>query len=79
MKRMGITSDRMIALFLLGAVAFNVPLLAVANVDAFVFGVPVLYVYLFAAWGGLIALMAATTKRPNETAAPPRPLEREEN
>jgi hypothetical protein len=49
---------RLLCLFLLGLLAFNYPLLAIVNVNATVFGVPLLYAYLFLAWGSLIALVA---------------------
>jgi hypothetical protein len=49
---------RFIALCMLGMVLFNFPLLALFNVPATVFGVPVLYAYMFVAWAVLIALMA---------------------
>ncbi|MGA8052313.1 MAG: hypothetical protein WCA12_00365 [Burkholderiales bacterium] len=49
---------RLLALFLLGAMLFGYPLLAVFNVPATVLGVPVLYAYLFMAWAALIALLA---------------------
>jgi hypothetical protein len=50
--------QRMIALFLLGCVLFNFPILALFNVPGSVFGVPALYAYLFIAWALLIGLMA---------------------
>jgi hypothetical protein len=50
--------QRLIALFVLGCVLFNYPVLSLFNVSAVAFGVPVLYAYLFAAWALLIALMA---------------------
>jgi hypothetical protein len=49
---------RFIALCMLGMVLFNFPLLALFNVPATVFGVPVLYAYMFVAWAALIGLMA---------------------
>ncbi len=49
---------RMIALCMLGVVLFNFPILALFNVPAMLFGVPLLYVYMFAAWAALIVLMA---------------------
>jgi hypothetical protein len=52
-----------VALCLLGFLLFNYPLLAVFNAPATVFGVPVLYAYVFAAWGALIALMALAIER----------------
>jgi hypothetical protein len=38
--------------------ALQFPVLALFNVSASVFGVPVLYAYIFIAWALLIALMA---------------------
>ncbi len=57
-----INRERMVALFLLGVLAFNAPLLLLFNIDAYVFGIPLFYVYLFAAWAGLIALMRLTAR-----------------
>ena len=51
-------SPRFVALCMLGTVLFNFPLLALFTVPATVFGVPVLYAYMFAAWAALIGLMA---------------------
>lgn len=50
--------QRLIALFILGCLLFNYPVLSLFNVAAEAFGVPVLYAYLFAAWALLVALMA---------------------
>ncbi len=50
-----------VAVFLLGCLLFGWPLLALFNVPAAVAGVPVLYAYLFAAWAGLIVLIAAVS------------------
>jgi hypothetical protein len=55
--------QRLVALFLLGCLLFNYPLLALFSVRAMVFGVPVLYAYLFSAWVGLIVLAAAVMER----------------
>lgn len=52
-------SERTVALFLLGAIATSPPFLAIFALDASVFGVPLLYVYLFVVWAILIALLAA--------------------
>jgi len=51
-------AQRMIALCMLGFVLFNFPVLALFNVPGTLFGVPVLYAYIFVAWTALIALMA---------------------
>jgi hypothetical protein len=50
--------QRLIALFILGCLLFNYPVLSLFNVAAEVLGVPVLYAYIFAAWALLVALMA---------------------
>jgi len=50
--------QRLIALFILGCLLFNYPVLSLFNVSAEALGVPVLYAYIFAAWALLIALMA---------------------
>jgi len=50
--------QRFVALCMLGMVLFNFPILALFNVPGTLFGVPVLYVYIFCAWAALIALMA---------------------
>ena len=54
---------RFVALCMLGVVLFNFPVLALFNVGGTVFGVPVLYAYIFAAWALLIALMALVAER----------------
>jgi len=50
--------QRLVALFILGSLLFNYPVLSLFNVAADVLGVPVLYAYIFAAWALLVALMA---------------------
>ncbi len=51
-------SERTVALFLFGAVAISPPFLAIFALDTLVFGMPLLYAYLFAVWAALIALLA---------------------
>ena len=58
MNRSGITGQRLVAVFLLGCVLFNYPLLSLFNKPWKILDVPLLYIYLFAAWAALIALMA---------------------
>ncbi|MEO5372864.1 MAG: hypothetical protein H7840_01150 [Alphaproteobacteria bacterium] len=53
-----VTDERMAALFVLGWLGFNPPLLTAFDGNAMVFGVPVLYVSLFAGWLLLIVLLA---------------------
>lgn len=54
---------RLVALFLAGCLLFNYPVLALFDRPAEVFGLPLLFVYLFAAWFGLIALMTWIIER----------------
>jgi hypothetical protein len=63
MMRSTVRSQRLVALFLLGALLFNYPLLAVFNRVAEVFGIPVLYAYIFSAWALLIGLLALVVER----------------
>ena len=53
-----IRAARFVALCMAGLLLFNFPILALFNTPAMLFGVPVLYVYVFAAWAVLIVLMA---------------------
>jgi hypothetical protein len=62
-------AERTIALFILGALALNPPILAIFAIEAMLFGVPVLYLYLFAAWALLIGLLAWTTRTDRDAAA----------
>ena len=50
--------QRFVALCMLGLLLFNYPILALFNLSGTVFGVPVLYAYIFFAWAVLIAMMA---------------------
>lgn len=54
----------LLALFGAALLLFNFPLLAVWNVPATVFGLPLLPVALFAIWAGLVALLALASERP---------------
>ncbi|MBI1207838.1 MAG: hypothetical protein GC191_11180 [Azospirillum sp.] len=66
-------ADRLIGLFLFGAVAFNPPLLRVFGVEVMVLGWPFLALYVFTVWAGLIALLAVQIERPDATKRrPPR-------
>ena len=63
MTRPGIHGQRLIAVFLLGCLLLNYPLLYLFNVSQQIFGIPVLYVYTFAAWALLIGLTAVIISR----------------
>jgi hypothetical protein len=57
------TGQRLFGLFLLGCLLFNYPLIALFNSRATVFGIPLLYAYLFVAWTLLIVLVAVIVER----------------
>ena len=62
----GPRTDRLVALFLFAAVAFNPPLLRVFGADDTLFGWPLLYVYILGVWAGVIALSALLLERGGE-------------
>ena len=65
-------NKRLIGLFLMGCALFNYPLLALFNLKTMIWGMPLLFFYVFAAWALLILLAAITTQvRRRPPAAPP--------
>lgn len=56
------TSARLVALAVLAFLLFNYPLLRLFDVDVIVFGVPLVWLYVFVAWGALIALVGLTMR-----------------
>jgi hypothetical protein len=64
-------TERLVVLAVIGALALNYPLLSLFAGSDLVFGIPLLYFYLFVFWGGLIALAAFIIegKATQETAA----------
>ena len=66
MKRSIITGQRLAAVFLLGFVLFNYPLIALFNKPGEIFDIPLLYFYLFGVWALLIALMSWAIERRKE-------------
>lgn len=64
-----IINKRLVALFLLGCVLFNYPILSLFNSAVLVLGIPLFYLYLFSVWAVLIGLLVRTTRNKQ----PPRP------
>jgi hypothetical protein len=64
MIRRGLTSERLIGLFLFGLLLFSPPLIGVFDKARLVGGIPVLYLYLFIAWATLIGLTVFIVERP---------------
>ncbi len=58
-----LAAQRLLALFVFGWLMFTFPLLGLWNVDASVFGIPLLPAALFAIWAVLIGLVAWTVER----------------
>jgi hypothetical protein len=63
MSNRAVQAQRLVALFALGCLLFFYPLLSLFNTAGTVFGIPVLYAYLFAAWGLLIVLLVVVVER----------------
>jgi hypothetical protein len=66
MKRSGKTGQRLAAIFLMGCVLLNFPILFLFARRGDVAGIPLLFAYVFGAWSLLIALMAFAVERPPE-------------
>ena len=65
-------NKRLFALFLFGCVLLNYPILSLVNLEILIFGLPLLYVYIFGVWCLLITLTALATlfrsrKRPDDS------------
>lgn len=63
MNNPNIKIQRLVALFVLGGLLFNYPLLALFNRPVMLGSVPLLYVYVFAAWAVLIGLLALVIEK----------------
>ncbi len=63
MERPGKTGQRLVALFVAGAVLLNYPILSLFTRRASVAGVPLLYAYVFGVWIALIAALAWVIER----------------
>ena len=68
-------TERVVALVLLATLVFNYPLLSLFGGPVLVFGVPVLYLYLFVAWAVLIGLIRGAMKKqsPNQSSGTESP------
>jgi hypothetical protein len=63
MRRSGTTGQRLAAIFAMGCVLLNYPILSLFSLPVDVAGIPLLYVYVFAAWIFLVGLLALVVER----------------
>lgn len=63
MIRPSIKGPRLVALFLLGFLLLNYPLLHLFTGPRVILGIPLLYAYIFAVWALIIGLMALVVER----------------
>jgi hypothetical protein len=56
-------SSRLAAAGVLGFLLLNYPLLALVDLPRRVLGVPLLWLYLYLVWGGLIAVLALIVRK----------------
>ena len=60
-----IKGQRLIAAFLFGCLVFNYPILAVFNQDGTLYGIPLLFIYIFGVWLLLIVVMMIIVEMPD--------------
>lgn len=79
MRRPGLGAERLVGLFLIGAIGFSPPVLTLFNKPLLVAGIPLLYLYLFVLWVLLVALAGIVVMQlmPNGETKPPVPANEE--
>ncbi len=63
MMRRGLARQRLVAVFIAAALLFNYPILSLFDRPEAIFGLPVLYVFMFVVWGVVIAVIAWIVER----------------
>lgn len=66
MTKPSLKDQRLVALFLFGCMLLNYPLLSLFDSDTRLWGVPILFGYVFAVWALLIAVIALVVETPSE-------------
>jgi hypothetical protein len=61
--RPGLAQQRLVAVFLVAVLLFVSPVLTIFDRTDAVFGIPLLYLFLFAAWGAVIAAITWIVER----------------
>ena len=67
MTREKINGRRLVGLFLLGMLLFNFPLIYLFNRPLLILGIPILYLYLFAAWALIVFLTLIISRAKPDT------------
>lgn len=57
MNRFMIRGQQLVAIFLVGCLLFNYPVLSWFSYDGMLWGIPVLFIYMFTSWTIVIGLM----------------------
>ncbi len=70
MKNNGFITERLIAIFFLACGLFSYPILTIFNVKTMFFGIPLLYLYVFSVWIGIVVLIFSFTIRKDKSRAP---------
>ena len=60
-----IKGQRLIAAFLFGCLVFNYPILALFNQGGTLYGIPLLFIYVFGIWLLLIVVMMIIVEMPD--------------
>jgi hypothetical protein len=63
MTRSRISGERIVVLLILGVLLFSPPFILIFDKPVLVAGIPLLFLYLFAAWAALIVLMMLVVER----------------
>ena len=63
MMRKGLAGQRLVAVFIAGVLLLNFPLLSLFDRPERPFGIPLLHIYLFAVWFGLVLVIAWIVER----------------
>lgn len=66
MRRLALMKQRLVAVFFCGVLLLYSPVISIFDRVSLLFGVPVLYIYLFTVWDVLIAAMAWVIERRGE-------------
>lgn len=61
--RKGLAGQRLVAVFIAGLLLLNYPLLSLFDRPERPFGIPLLHLYLFVVWGGLVLVIGWIVER----------------